>query len=605
MTTETLTKKVLALALTIAALAAGQNAAAQVGTFTVTNTSGSTFTVTRTSNTDATEKVMYRTVSLSAIAGTHFTAASGTLTFDAEHNTRTVTVEEKTPTADAYKYQTAASRQYRFEVTDLGGTVLASKDRSITSGLTQFSGAKVSSSITNLVTFSGSNFSSGLSSGKYLDVSYTPPTSQVETSGTLSGYVLIDDSYDYAQKPATVKNVTLAGSTIIGRDEVGGIVGYSFVGTFENCRVLSDVTIKADASGADYHGGIVGYIFGRGTVNGCYSAATVTRDGNSNCTNYGGIVGKTNGTVSKCIADGAWVIGSEESSSGAIVGTNDGGTLAHNYYYGCSVKSFGNNVGTGSGDVTENDGAVRTDGIPLLDNYSNDFVLRHYADGSPHDFTLAGRTLYRDGDWNTLCLPFPLVLASSALDGTDVRTLSSSEFSNGTLTLNFTDQGAVTTLATGKPYIIKWTAAADIVNPTFTDVTISNVTANVETTYADFLGTYAPINFTEDDNTKLFVGAANKLYYPKSGAHIGAFRAYFQLGNGLTAGDPASNAPIQNFVLNLGDGDAMGIGSLSPDPSPSRERSAGAWYSPDGRKLQGKPTAKGMYIHNGYKVIIK
>ena len=403
---------------------------------------------------------------------------------------------------------------------------------------------------------------------------------------------------------ATVKNVTLANSTIIGRDEVGGIVGYSFTGTFENCRVLGDVTIGANASSSDNHGGIVGYIFGRGTVNGCYSAATVTRDGNSNCTNYGGIVGKTNGTVSNCIADGAWVIGSEESSSGAIVGTNDG-TLAHNYYYGCSVKSFGNNVGTGSGDVSDNDGAVRTDGIPLLDNYSNDFVLRHYADGSPHDFTLAGRTLYRDGDWNTLCLPFPLVLASSALDGADVRTLSSSEFSNGTLTLNFTDQGAVTTLATGKPYIIKWTAAADIVNPTFTDVTISNVTANVETTYADFLGTYAPINFTEDDNTKLFVGAANKLYYPKSGAHIGAFRAYFQLGNGLTAGAPASNAPIQNFVLNLGDGDAMGIGSLSPDPSPSRERSAGAWYSPDGRKLQGKPTAKGMYIHNGYKVIIK
>ena len=39
--------------------------------------SGSTFTITRTSNTDATEKVRYRTVSLSAIAGTHFTAASG------------------------------------------------------------------------------------------------------------------------------------------------------------------------------------------------------------------------------------------------------------------------------------------------------------------------------------------------------------------------------------------------------------------------------------------------------------------------------------------------------------------------------------------------
>ena len=213
MTTETLTKKVLALVLTIAALAAGQGAAAQVGTFTVTNTSGSTFTITRTSNTGATEKVMYRTVSLSAIAGTHFTAASGTLTFDADNNTRTVTVTESGSATDAYKYQTSSSRGYRFEVTDLGGAVLASKDRSITSGLTQFSGAKVSNSISNLVTMSSGNFSSGMASGKYLDVSYTPPTSQVETSGTLSGYVLIDDSYDYAQKPATVSTATLIGST--------------------------------------------------------------------------------------------------------------------------------------------------------------------------------------------------------------------------------------------------------------------------------------------------------------------------------------------------------------------------------------------------------
>ncbi|MBQ7494820.1 MAG: hypothetical protein IJT75_03515, partial [Bacteroidaceae bacterium] len=189
--------KVLAAALTIAALVAGQSSARAAGTFTVTN-SGSTFTVTRSGNTAVAETVNYRTVSLSAIAGQHFTAVSGELTFDAEHNTRTVTVEEKTPTADAYKYQTgSASRTYRFEVTDLGGYLIAYKDRSISSGLTQFSGDKVSSSVSNLVTMSSGNFSSGMASGKYLDVNYTPPTSQVETSGTLSGYVLIDDSYDY------------------------------------------------------------------------------------------------------------------------------------------------------------------------------------------------------------------------------------------------------------------------------------------------------------------------------------------------------------------------------------------------------------------------
>ena len=204
--------QVLALVLTIAALVAGQSSARAAATFTVTN-SGSTFTVTRSGNTAVSETVNYRTVSLSAIEGQHFTAAFGTLAFAADETSKTVTVTEKTPGTDAYKYQTgSASRTYRFEVTDLGGYLIAYKDRSITSGLTQFSGAKVSSSVSSLVTMtSGGAFSSGMSSGKYLDVSATLPTT--ETSGTLSGYVLIDDEYDYAQKPATVSTSTLISST--------------------------------------------------------------------------------------------------------------------------------------------------------------------------------------------------------------------------------------------------------------------------------------------------------------------------------------------------------------------------------------------------------
>ncbi|MBQ7495585.1 MAG: hypothetical protein IJT75_07575, partial [Bacteroidaceae bacterium] len=298
------------------------------------------------------------------------------------------------------------------------------------------------------------------------------------------------------------------------------------------------------------------------------------------------------------------------------VGTNDGGTLANNNYYGCSVKSFANNVGTGSGDVSDNDGAVRTNGIPLLDNYSNDFVLRRYADGQPYDFTLAGRTLYRDGDWNTLCLPFALALAGSALEGADVRTLSTTAFDSttGTLTLTFTDEGAVTTLAAGTPYIIKWNnteGTENLVSPTFTDVTIPDgytdtkaintalATAAVSTTYADFLGTFAPIDFTEDDRTVLFLGAANTLCYPTASAHIGAFRAYFQLGNDLTAGDPATGGDIKTFKLNLGDGDATGIRTTDSTDS------VDAWYTPDGRKLDKQPTKAGLYINGGRKVVIK
>jgi hypothetical protein len=35
------------------------------------------------------------------------------------------------------------------------------------------------------------------------------------------------------------------------------------------------------------------------------------------------------------------------------------------------------------------------------------------------------------------------------------------------------------------------------------------------------------------------------------------------------------------------------------------EKWAGAWYNLDGRKLDSKPTQKGVYIGGGKKVVIK
>jgi hypothetical protein len=50
----------------------------------------------------------------------------------------------------------------------------------------------------------------------------------------------------------------------------------------------------------------------------------------------------------------------------------------------------------------------------------------------------------------------------------------------------------------------------------------------------------------------------------------------------------------------LAPGEATGIRTTS-GPSLNGEE----WYDLQGRKLQGKPTKKGMYINNGRKMIIK
>ena len=57
---------------------------------------------------------------------------------------------------------------------------------------------------------------------------------------------------------------------------------------------------------------------------------------------------------------------------------------------------------------------------------------------------------------------------------------------------------------------------------------------------------------------------------------------------------------------NQGDDDNQGgttaIGTLDTETG---EIDFGGWYDMSGRKLSAKPTQKGLYIHNGKKVIIK
>ena len=186
--------RVLALMLMIAALMMGQSVWAQ-SKFTMSepthnsSTHVTSFKVTRTTNTSSSEQVRYRTVSLSAKAGQHFTAKSGIVTFDEYHNEFTVQVTE-TPDAidEQYHFQTETSRSYRVEILDWGGFQLAYRDRVIDYGSTyQHSASYVNRSITDLVYFNNGSLASG-SGNKYLDVAH---------SGTSGTYKTIEDGYDY------------------------------------------------------------------------------------------------------------------------------------------------------------------------------------------------------------------------------------------------------------------------------------------------------------------------------------------------------------------------------------------------------------------------
>ena len=222
---------------------------------------------------------------------------------------------------------------------------------------------------------------------------------------------------------------------------------------------------------------------------------------------------------------------------------------------------------------------------------------------------LNGRTLYKDGDWNTLCLPFDVSTASGTLSGDGVQAMTlnteTSSLADGTLTLNFSDAPA--TIPAGTPFIIRWGTPDDnpgtaLTDPVFQGVTIDNsdaaITRKTQTSNdgtVSFKGTYASITYTEENKSILFVGGNNSLYWPTAGFSIGAQRAYFELNGGEMA---------RNIVLNFEGENATGI-SLTPDPSPTGEGRSAAYYTLDGRKLAGKPSAPGIYVKDGRKVAIK
>ena len=233
----------------------------------------------------------------------------------------------------------------------------------------------------------------------------------------------------------------------------------------------------------------------------------------------------------------------------------------------------------------------------------------------PCDVTIDGRTLYKDGDWNTLCLPFDLgnpeaeeghCFDGTLLEGATVKTLESTSFEDGTLTMNFVD---VPVIDASVPYIVKWAAQTPdyVENSVFEGVSIRNGAYYIKTDYVDFVGTHSSTVLYEEGTAKhnLYLGSGNNIYYPtREGYTVKACRAYFRL-NGLTAGEPTSpSANVRAFVLDFGDGEKTGIRSLTPDASPKGEGRSG-WYTINGVKLQGKPTMRGIYINNGRKVVIK
>ena len=425
---------------------------------------------------------------------------------------------------------------------------------------------------------------------------------------------------------ATIKNLQTAGCISTSNMYATGLIASieksnenSPSITVENCR--SSMAINNSGSGDMAISGLVGRIEGATlTIRGCvFDGSLVGRGATGNAGFVSWTAPNSNVTIEDCLfvptnistsTDQCATIARKDDDASAVstiincyytqaYGTEQGkqaytaATTPANL--GSEVQDYGMVKAYQNGILFDGKYYVAPASISLANAADNSTTIND-ADGYVATVTLTGRTLYKDGAWNTLCLPFNVNnFTGTPLEDATVKTLASTSFSGGTLTMNFSDD--LTSIKAGKPYIVKWAAGTSIVDPVFNGVTISDAPANAETSYVDFVGTYSPVSIYTAEKTNLYLGADNTLYYPTAtDFKVNACRAYFKL-NGLTAGEITSGA----IELNFGEDEATGILTTNY----TNDTNSDAWFTLDGRKIDGKPTQRGIYVNNGKKVAIK
>ena len=136
------------------------------------------------------------------------------------------------------------------------------------------------------------------------------------------------------------------------------------------------------------------------------------------------------------------------------------------------------------------------------------------------------------------------------------------------------------------------------------DLSAENVTIAATTTdhsvlrdEVEMFGTLAGLSLTKGAELKALVIQPDfswKMAPLTSEMYVPAFECYL-----VVTGDMASTI-AEGGSIPSSFGDATGIWGIETDSLDD-----GDWYNLDGSRLEGKPKAKGMYIHNGHKIVVK
>ena len=257
---------------------------------------------------------------------------------------------------------------------------------------------------------------------------------------------------------------------------------------------------------------------------------------------------------------------------------------------------------------------------PLVDGNDNSDMISKMSSAKNATFTY--KRSFTANVASTVCLPFAHTPSS---EGTYYTfTAIDKETSPWTVTMTST----AASLTANTPYMFMPAVGEVSFSGTASSFNPSNVEVNdpkVDGGKWNLIGTYESRLWDNSNNTgeigSVYGFAAQShnggsytvnpgdFVKAMAGASIAPFRAYLK----YTA--PVSNAPRRGAAeealpsrmsvrLVNADGDVTAIGTIDTKTGEIRFDSD-AWYTLDGRRLNGKPSLKGMYINNGKKIIVK
>lgn len=406
--------------------------------------------------------------------------------------------------------------------------------------------------------------------GHTLNVNYYSTSSIVAEGYTIAPFRNI--------KGATIKNLTVTGS-ITGYRHPAGVVGYT---VSPSTNLISNVTVSATINIVEsYGGGFIGH---------CETSTTTIQD----CLFNGTINGKAGGSVvgvffansngasmslTNCLENGSYTNCSTFSPTSCPTG---GTTAVTNCHYTVS----GSYSGTHASATELADGTTST---ALQNGRAEEVWVQDPLTNQPMLALFAGKYKVPSSGIGT----FSAKAKFTVPDGLTAHYCNTYDKEKGTISVMAingavpANTGVILKGEPGETYTLTGT------NSEAASVTDNALVAVTEETVITQMVDIDAVNYT---NFGLSGGVFKKVN--SSGGTVKANRAYLQIRTSDLP--PAANA--QGIML-VWDEETDGIEIVQTSTVKSRHDDA--WFTLDGRQLSGKPTAKGLYIVNGKKVIIK